>query len=58
VLKKEFIKHTGKGLSKKRNLHVKYIINNGFSLQNAAKHPNCPSAKYFLKKLSELNPNL
>jgi hypothetical protein len=57
VLKREFIKYTGKGLGKRRNLHAKYLVNKGFSLENAAKHPKCPSAKYFLKKLSELNPN-
>ena len=57
VLKNEFIENTNKGLSKKRNLHAKYIIDNGFSIQNAANHPNCPSAKYFLQKLAQLNIN-
>jgi len=57
MLNEEFFNHTGKGLSKRRNLHAKYLINEGFSIENVAKHPNCPSAKYFLKKFSELNPN-
>ncbi|MCD4729894.1 MAG: DUF4276 family protein [Bacteroidales bacterium] len=58
ILKSEFIKNReGRGISKKRNLHATKMINNGFSLENAAKHPNCPSAKYFLQKLSQLNPN-
>ncbi len=58
-LKSEFISNRGgRGIGKKRSIHASLIINNGFSIQNAAKHPNCPSAKYFLKKLSELNPNI
>ncbi|WP_158550023.1 DUF4276 family protein [Runella aurantiaca] len=31
------------------------IMDNGFSLRRAAQHPNCPSAAYFLNKLSVLN---
>src|SRR5574337_702816 len=27
------------------------MISNGFSIENAAKHSNCPSAKYFVQKL-------
>jgi len=56
-LKKLFETYTNRGLSKRRNRHANYIINNGFSITNAANHPNCPSAKYFLEKLSQLNPN-
>lgn len=26
----------------------------GFNIENAAQHPNCPSAKYFISKLQEL----
>ena len=58
ILKSEFIKNCeGRGISKRRNLHASKMINNGFSIQNASDHPNCPSAKYFLQKLSQLNPN-
>ena len=58
VLKREFINHRGgRGISKKRNRHASLIINGGFSIQNAANHPNCSSAKYFLQKLSQLKPN-
>ena len=58
ILKSEFIKNReGRGISKRRNLHASKMINNGFSIQNAASHPNCPSAKYFLQKLSQLNTN-
>ena len=31
------------------------MLNNGFSIENAAKHPNCDSAKYFIKKLKSLS---
>lgn len=45
---------------KKRGISDKLIfagimLKNGFSIENAAKHPNCPSAKYFIKKLESLN---
>ncbi len=57
ILRSLFEQYTGRGLGKKRNRHANYIIKKGFSIENAAKHPNCPSAKYFLEKLSQLNPN-
>jgi hypothetical protein len=31
------------------------MLNNGFSIENVAKHPNCDSAKYFIKKLKSLS---
>jgi len=55
-LKEEFISHLGRGISKRRNLHANKLLSNGFSLINAANNPNCPSAKYFINKLSQLNP--
>jgi hypothetical protein len=33
---------------------AKKMLNYGFSIQNAANHPNCPSAKYFLTKLQSI----
>jgi hypothetical protein len=36
---------------------AKKMIDNGFSIQNAANHPNCPSAKYFLTKLQSIVNN-
>jgi hypothetical protein len=30
------------------------MLYSGFSLESAAAHPNCPSAKYFLQKLKSL----
>ncbi len=31
------------------------MVQNGFSISKAAEHPNCNSAKYFLKKINELS---
>ena len=33
---------------------AKAMLNNGFTVENAANHPNCPSAQYFLTKLKTL----
>ncbi|MEA5403358.1 hypothetical protein VB776_10555 [Arcicella sp. DC2W] len=40
------------GRDEKKRLAQK-MINARFSIQNAAEHPNCPSAKYFLTKLTQ-----
>jgi hypothetical protein len=32
------------------------MVENGFSILKAAEHPNCNSAKYFIKKIQELSP--
>jgi uncharacterized protein YfkK (UPF0435 family) len=59
-LQKEFKINTNRGLgSKESTLPAKKMVNKyKFSIENAANHPKCPSAKYFLDKLSELSPNL
>lgn len=59
ILQNLFIEKTGKGLGPKDSTlpAQKMVYKFGFSLQNAANHPNCPSAKYFLQKLALLNPN-
>ena len=44
----------GKGIGDKL-LFAKSLVRNGFSIQRAAAHPNCPSATYFLNKLSNIN---
>ncbi len=46
-------KKTGKGLSDKK-IFAKFMRNNGFTIERAAAHPNCPSARYFLNKLQTL----
>lgn len=43
------------GKDEKKRLATKFL-NAGFSIQNAASHPNCPSATYFLTKLEQLSP--
>lgn len=45
----------GRGMNHKKQLCSRMLIN-GFSIQSAATHPNCPSAKYFLNKLKSLKP--
>jgi hypothetical protein len=59
-LQNEFIVNTERGLgSKESTLPARKMVNKyKFSIENAAKHPNCPSARYFLQKLSDLNRNL
>ena len=44
------------GRDEKKKLALK-MLNSGFSIQNAANHPNCPSAKYFLTKLQSIVNN-
>lgn len=35
-------------------IFAKKILKQGFKIENAAQHPNCKSAKYFLSKLKEI----
>jgi Domain of unknown function (DUF4276) len=53
IIKAERKDRLGSGVSDKRTLGQK-IHWSGFSLEAAAAHPNCPSAKYFLDKLKSL----
>lgn len=39
---------------KSKNKMTKRFLSNGFTIENASKHPYCKSAKYFLKKMQEL----
>lgn len=50
------IENTGRGVSKRaKTTLAKIVLSNGFSLQRAATHPNCPSAQYFLDKLKSIS---
>lgn len=52
--------HTGRGIGKKRAGKQKLanrILSLGFSIQNSASHSNCPSARYFIDKLTQLSSN-
>jgi len=40
-----------RGFGNKINFAVKFIHIHGFSVNRAAAHPHCPSAKYFVEKL-------
>jgi hypothetical protein len=48
--------HNNRGVSDKKLL-AKRMLLSGFSIQNAAAHKNCPSAKYFLQKIKDLSQN-
>jgi hypothetical protein len=55
AIKNEFSKN-GKDFDTKLILADR-MIRNGFTIEKAAAHANCPSAKYFIKKLKELSNN-
>jgi hypothetical protein len=48
-----FLQRTGRGVGTKPIL-ARRMLKYGFTIENAAKHPNCPSAQYFLTKLQTL----
>jgi hypothetical protein len=52
-IKKLRLLHQKRGVSDKKIL-TKNMLANGFSLESASLHPNCPSAKYFRDKLLEV----
>jgi hypothetical protein len=56
AIRKESLRLTGRGYGKseKSKFALKFI-RDGFSIENAANHPNCPSAKYFINKLQSLS---
>lgn len=53
-IKQERIRLTQRGVGSKIPL-ITGILKVGFSIQAAAAHPNCPSAKHFLDKLTALS---
>jgi hypothetical protein len=63
IINKLLVEYTQRGIgsnSKRTSGKVKLIkrlISLGFSIQDSASHPNCPSAKYFVEKLSLLSSN-
>jgi len=55
ILNELFQLEIGRGNSRKKLRFAKYMLKSGFDLNNAAKHPNCPSPKkYFINKLKEI----
>lgn len=53
TLKELFKGKEGRGIGTK-TIFARRMIKYGFSVENAAQHPNCTSAAYFLKKLKQL----
>jgi hypothetical protein len=53
TLKALYQQYQNRGIADKRQFTNKMIAN-GFTIQRAAEHPNCPSARYFLTKLQGL----
>ena len=53
TIKRIFQEETARGVGTKTIL-TRRVLKYGFSIQNAANHPNCPSAKYFLTKLQSI----
>jgi hypothetical protein len=48
-----FVAETERGIGDSKPKFAKRFLNEGFSILNAAAHPNCNSAKYLLSKLRE-----
>lgn len=55
TIKSLFELKTKRGIGTKPML-ARRMIKYGFSVENAAQHPHCPSANYFLTKLQSLRP--
>lgn len=53
-LKSKSLEIKQRGISDKL-IFTSIMLKNGFSIENAAKHPNCQSAKYFINKLQSLS---
>lgn len=52
-LKELFVKNQHYRIPDKK-IFTSKMVNQGFTVERAAAHPNCPSARYFLQKLTEL----
>lgn len=55
-LKELRMQYEGRGIGDKK-VFARTMVRAGFSIQNAAAHPNCPSATYFLNKLKQITVN-
>lgn len=53
TIRRILIQRTNRGIPSK-NLLAERMLKNNFSIANAAKHPNCNSAKYLMRRLTEL----
>jgi hypothetical protein len=55
TLRAEFVTHTGRGFNSSKPKLAFKMLKEGFLIENAAKHDNCPSSKYFLEKLQSFS---
>jgi hypothetical protein len=53
-LKRLRTKYKDRGINDKKILAKQMLNYHGFKIENAAKHKNCPSAKYFLDKIQTI----
>ncbi len=53
TLQRILFEKTNRGVGSK-NILVSRMLKYGFTIERAAEHPNCPSARYFLTKLKTL----
>ncbi|MCY7358689.1 MAG: hypothetical protein LH609_14770 [Rudanella sp.] len=53
TIRQLFLQKTGRGVGTKPILACR-MLKYGFTIQQAAEHPNCPSARYFLSTLQTL----
>lgn len=53
TIRQLFVRTTGRGVGTKHILATR-MLKYGFTVERAAAHPNCPSARYFLTKLQTL----
>jgi hypothetical protein len=51
-LREIFMNETGRGFGDGKPRFAKWMVKEGFSVSNAANHPNCNSAKYLMDKIS------
>ncbi len=54
-LKEIVVINNGKGFGGSKPFLAKKMLRANFSIENAANHPNCPSARYFINKLQSLS---
>lgn len=54
VINQLFQENLNRGIGKDKPKLAKFMLKNGFDLNNAVKHANCPSALYFLNKLKQI----
>lgn len=54
VINQLFQENLNRGIGKDKPRLAKFMLKNGFDLNNAVNHANCPSALYFLNKLKQI----